>query len=96
MLEPSTISHIPGRVQPPPPPAVVEGEIEYEIEEILDSKIDRCYRLCNLLYLVRWAGSQDPEDETTWMQATELKHAPEAIQEFHGRYPDKLGPWKTS
>ena len=89
-------SRIPNCVQPLPPPVIIEGEIEYEIEEILDSKVDRRYRLCNLLYLVKWAGSQDPEDETTWMQSTELKHAPEAIREFHDRYPDKLGPWKAS
>jgi hypothetical protein len=94
MLEPSTANTIPDRVQPPPPPVIVEGEEEFEIDEVLDSKVDRCWKPCNLLYLVRWTGSQDPEEETSWLVATELTHAPEAVQEFHLQHPDKPGPWK--
>src|SRR4029077_13893610 len=40
-LEPSLPNTIPNRVQPPPPPIEIDGEPEYEIAEILDSKIDR-------------------------------------------------------
>ena len=40
-LEPATPNIIPNRVQPPPPPIEVDGEPEYEIPEILDSKLDR-------------------------------------------------------
>jgi len=29
------------RIQPPPPPVEVDGEPEFEISEILDSKVDR-------------------------------------------------------
>ena len=29
-------------IQPPPPPVKVDGEPEYEIAEILNSKLDRC------------------------------------------------------
>ena len=39
-LEPATPNSILGRTQPPPPPVEVDGEPEYEILEILDSKID--------------------------------------------------------
>jgi len=40
MLEPATLNPIPNRVQPPPLPIIVNNEPEFEISEILDSKID--------------------------------------------------------
>jgi hypothetical protein len=39
-LEPCTPNVIPNRIQLPPPAIEVDGEPEYEIAEILDSKID--------------------------------------------------------
>ena len=39
-LEPTTPNTILNRSQPPPPPVEVDGEPEYEITEILDSKLD--------------------------------------------------------
>lgn len=41
LLEPYKQSDIPGRTRPPPPPIKIKGEIEYEVEEILNSKIDK-------------------------------------------------------
>jgi len=40
MLEPVTPNAIPDRVQPPPPPGYVDDEPEFEIAEVLDSKVD--------------------------------------------------------
>ena len=39
LLTPYRANMLPGRVQPPPPPVVVEGFEEFEVEEILDSWI---------------------------------------------------------
>ena len=39
-LKPAMPNTIPNRSQPPPPPVEVDGEPEYEITEILDSKLD--------------------------------------------------------
>jgi hypothetical protein len=91
-LEPATPNTIPNRIQPPPPPVTVDGEPEYEISEILDTKIDRRRRTCQLLYLVRWAGYQGTDEETSWILATELGNASELVQDFHSAYPDKPGP----
>ena len=41
MLEPAMPNEIPNRVSSLPPPIEVQGELEYEIAEVLDSKIDR-------------------------------------------------------
>ncbi|CDO76909.1 hypothetical protein BN946_scf184594.g16 [Trametes cinnabarina] len=91
-LEPATPNTIPGRVQPPPPPVLIDGEPEYEIAEILDSKIDQRRRSCQLLYLVRWAGYEGTNKETSWILATELRNAQELVADFHAAYPSKPGP----
>jgi hypothetical protein len=91
MLEPATPNEIPNRVQSPPPPVDVQGELEYEISEVLDSKIDR-RRSCKLLYLVRWLGYENTDEEFSWLPAIELEHAKELISDFHSAYPHKPGP----
>ena len=90
-LEPSLPNPFPGRTQPPPPPITIDEELEYEISEIVDSKLDR-RRKCPLLYLVRWQGYEDTDMEYSWLLADELEHAQEATADFHARYPDKPGP----
>ena len=91
MLEPALESSIPNRTEDAPPPVEIDGEIEYEIAEVLDSKIDR-RRRCKLLYLVRWTGYEGTDEETSWVTADELSHAQELVQDFHKSYPDKPGP----
>jgi len=39
-IEPAIPNTIPDQIQPPPPPVEVDGEPEFEISEILDSKVD--------------------------------------------------------
>jgi hypothetical protein len=82
-LEPATPNTIPNRIQPPPPPVEVNGEPEYEISEILDSKLDRQRRQCQLLYLIRWSGYEGTDKETSWLLATELGNASELVSDYH-------------
>ena len=91
MLEPATPNEIPNCVQSPPPPVNVQGDLEYEIAEVIDSKIDRC-RSCKLLYLVRWLGYENTDEEFSWLPATELEHAKDLVSDFHSAYPDKPRP----
>jgi hypothetical protein len=92
MLEPSSENTIPNRIPPPPPSVEIEGEPEYEIERIVDSKIDKRRRTCPLLYRVMWTGYEGTEDEFSWLPARELEHAQELVDDFHAAYPDKPGP----
>ena len=92
MLEPSIPNTIPDRVQTPPPPVMVDGELEYEISKILNSKLDNRWCLCKLLYLVKWSGYKGTDDETSWLLATKLGNAPKLINHFHHQYPHKPGP----
>ncbi|CAA7265736.1 unnamed protein product [Cyclocybe aegerita] len=91
MLEPFKPSTIPSRAVEPPAPVEIEGELEYEVAEIVDSKIDR-RRKCKLLYYVRWYGYENTDEEFSWQPADELPNAQELVQEFHEAYPNKPGP----
>ena len=88
MLEPATPNEIPNRTASPPPPVEVQGELEYEIAEVLDSKFDR-RRTCKLLYYVRWLGYEGTDEEYSWLPATELEHSKDLTSDFHSAYPDK-------
>ena len=92
MLEPTSLNTIPNRIQPPPPPVIIDGEPEFEISEVLDTKIDNRRKMCKLLYLVRWAGYEGTDEETSWILATKLDHASELVRDFHKSYPAKPGP----
>ena len=95
MLEPTHGNIIPKRTQSPPPPVQIDGELEYEISKILDSKIDKCWKHCNIVYLIHWTGYEGTDEETSWILANELGHASEIITDFHRAYPDKPSPWKA-
>src|SRR5260221_14365900 len=75
-LEPVEPDPFPQRTQPPPPPVEIDGDIEYEVSEILDSKMDRCFWGNRVLcYLVHWMGYEGMEEETSWISAQDLEHA---------------------
>jgi hypothetical protein len=88
LLEPVATDPLVGQVQPPPPPVVVDGNEEFEVEEILDSRfVGR-----NLQYLVRWIGYPNP----TWEPAEYLANSPSAVARFHELYPRKPRPRSPS
>jgi len=66
---------------PPPPPEVIDGSVEYEVEEILDSHFHRN----QLQYLVKWKGY--PSEENTWEPENNLKNAWKVIDAFHAAHP---------
>ena len=41
LLEPTATNPLKGQKRPPPPPIVVNDEQEYEVEEVVDSKLIR-------------------------------------------------------
>ncbi|MBW0569029.1 hypothetical protein O181_108744 [Austropuccinia psidii MF-1] len=88
LLEPVKTSTIPDWHQEPPPPIIIEEEEEWEVSQIMDSKLKRG----KLGYLVECKGfCQDPE-RSTWEPAKNLKNCPELVKDFHSLYPDKPGP----
>ena len=92
LLDPHRWNDIEGRKQPIPQlPEIVQGELEYVVKGILDSK--RRGRGRELWYLMDWKG-YSPE-ERTWEPAKNLTHAEEAVAAFHQRYPQRPSPNDT-
>ena len=60
-----------------PPPVIEEGEEEYEIKSILDSK--RHERGRKRQYLVHWKGY--PNFNNSWVNHKDL-HTPELLEEY--------------
>src|SRR3979490_2042352 len=95
MLEPTSPNTIPNHTQPPPPAVIIDGETEFEVTEVLDSKINNRHKACKLLYLVRWAGYEGTDEGTLWIFATKVDNASKLVQDFHKSYPTKPGPLST-
>lgn len=67
------------RTPPKPPPAVVNGEDEWEVERIEDYKMfGRTPK-----WLVKWKGYS--EDDNTWEPRRNLRNAKDAMAEFEAR-----------
>ncbi|MBW0506824.1 hypothetical protein O181_046539 [Austropuccinia psidii MF-1] len=88
LLEPVKTSTIPNQNQVPPPPIIIEEEEEWEVSQILDSKIKRG----KLWYLVEWKVFSHDLERYAWEQTQNLKNLPEPVKEFHSLYPEKPGP----
>ena len=56
-LEPAADGSYPGQVALPPPQVEIEGEEEWEVEEVLDAKI----RYRKLQYLIKWTDYDIPD-----------------------------------
>jgi len=69
----------------------INGDLEYEISCILDSKWDH-HRKPPLLYYMQWTGYKGTDEEYSWISASKLSHARELVQDFHLHYPGKPGP----
>ena len=63
----------------PPLPEIVDGEEEWVVEEILDSKMTNR----KLRYLIKWKDFS--AEHNTWEPWDNL-HAPELVADFHRRY----------
>jgi len=66
-----------------PPPIVIDGEPEWKVEEILDS---RWYQR-RFQYLIKWKGYGC--EHNSWESASKVS-APELIAEFHCKHPGAL------
>ena len=68
-----------GRVQPPPVPIEIEGELEYEVGRILDKRINkRSRRRDSVEYLVKWLGYG--HEHNSWEPAKAVANAQQLVQ----------------
>ena len=77
-----------GQSSVPPEPIDIEGTPEYEVEEILDSRLKHG----KLEYLVKWSGYTD--DYNTWEPEANCTNSPDIISDSYKKNssaPCKLG-----
>ena len=73
-----------------PPPDLIDGEEEYEVEEILQSR--KFGKGGKVQYLVKWKGY--PESENQWVDWDDL-HADEVIADFKKKNPAAISHIKA-
>ncbi len=74
-----------------PLPDLIDGEEEYKVEHIINSR--RFKRGHQVQYLVHWKGY--PESDNQWIPWSDLK-APELLAEFQQENPDVVVHIRTS
>jgi len=81
-LRPYKPPTLPGQQITPQPPIEIEGESEYEVDEILDSRLRRN----KLQFLVKWKGYTD--ENNSWEPEENCSNARDAIVQFYANYPN--------
>ena len=78
--------HSSGAYQPPPPAQLLEGELEYEVDCIVDHRIksSSAKGRPSFEYLVQWTDMDS--DQSTWEPERNLKNSSQTVQ----RYWDNL------
>ena len=66
-----------------PPPMMVGGQAEFEVERIIDKRTRRIGRLNQPEYLVKWKGYDNYEN--TWEPISNLSRARRLVREFEER-----------
>lgn len=95
-LRKAAMDPLPGQDDDSTLPIVVNEQQEWEVEEILASKL----RYHKLYYRVKWKGWAEPDLE--WYPAVNFTGAPHKLRDFHKAYPNEPGPprylpeWITS
>jgi len=84
LLELYNDNKLPSQRSEPPPPILIEGEPEYELEEIIYSRL----HYNKLQYRAKWTG-YSPEHDKIWYPADDFENAELAVRKFHSRYPNK-------
>ena len=83
LLLPHHESPFPGRHLAEPGPIEVEGDEEYEVEEILDSRLFGRWK--KLQYLVRWKDWGPVHD--SWEDAGNVTNSPQKVADYYARFP---------
>src|SRR6266481_9214391 len=92
LLEPTSSSAIPNRVEDPLPLLELDNSDEYQVQQILDSKIDHRRKGSGLLYLVEWKGFNNMAKSSSWEPEENVRNAPDLVRAFHEAPPDKPRP----
>ena len=76
LLKPYVETEAHGPNYPNPPPELIEGEFEYEVERIIRHR----KRGSHYEYLIRWKGYNQNDD--SWETEDNLKNAPQILDQY--------------
>lgn len=74
-----------GTVQPPPPPELVDGDLEYEVEEIISHRVVRK----RYEYLVKFIGYA--HEHNLWLPERNMENCRAILQEYWARQDQRSG-----
>jgi Chromo (CHRromatin Organisation MOdifier) domain len=86
LLHPHKTTELYGNAFIEPPPDLIDGHEEWEVENVLASQ--RQGRWKRLQYLIRWKGFSEAHD--SWEPPENLENAHEAIKDFHRNNPQAI------
>jgi len=84
LLEPYHANQFPAQITEPPAPIQIEGEDEYELDEIIDSR----HHYNKPQYRAKWKD-YSPEHDKVWYPAKNLNNAEYRVQRFEWCNPGK-------
>ena len=78
-----------------PPPVIIDGEEQWEVERILNHRTRRVGRSTVVEYLIKWLGY--PDSDNSWVPSADV-HASDLVQEYqrHCREESQLLPRRLS
>ena len=86
ILKSTTSNSFSKRTQLAPALVIIDRKSEYEISQIVDSKIN-CQQVCKLLYKVIWLEYKDTKDKSEWTFTSKLIYTTNLVSNFHITYP---------
>ena len=69
----------PERITPPPDPVIIDDKEKFEVEDILDHRINK-RKPTKTEYLIKWKGY--PEYDATWESEDNLQNAQEMLKQY--------------
>ena len=79
LLTPYVKTQAYGENYPQPPPEIIDGEEEYEVEMIINDRYLRQGRKKKRQFLVKWKGY--PHSENSWVSEEDM-HAPGLLTDY--------------
>jgi transposase InsO family protein len=76
---------LPGQVNEPPPPIIINNTEEWDVQDVTASK----KRWNKLYYRVQWVGH---DLDLEWYPASNLKYSPHKLRDYHLSHPNQDGP----
>lgn len=86
LLRKAATDPLPGQKHTEPPPVIVEGEEEWEVDDILNSRLYG--RGKRLQYQVKW---KDYDRDIQWYNTDgeEFQYCQDIVRDFHSKNPEK-------